>query len=304
MPHVDPARRRHRQAVTIEPTDTFAVAAAALRAAENVCILTGAGISAESGIPTFRGSLQGLWSRYSPEELATPDAFARNPELVWSWYAERRAAVRAAEPNAAHLALVGLSRFVSHCSLITQNVDDLHQRAGSRDVIPLHGSLMSVRCSAECGVEIENFDDEGGGGVPACPECGAMLRPTVVWFGEQLPSAQLTNAQNATLACDVFLAIGTSNLVEPAASLPWLSAQHGSTVIVINPTLQGQRSGPSIIPLVGTAGAVVPKLVQRAFAGRRPRSRHSDAVLESDDSEQELVDDGFEADVIGNEVAN
>lgn len=284
MPNVDPARRRHRQAVPPEPTDTFALAAASLRAAEHVCILTGAGISAESGIPTFRDAMSGYWSRYAPEELATPGAFAKDPQLVWRWYAERRAAVRSAEPNAAHLALVHLARFVSHCSLITQNVDDLHQRAGSRDVITLHGAIGRVRCSAGCdGVFDVDATVDSPDVVPPCPGCGAALRPDVVWFGESLPREALSAAQAATLACDVFVSIGTSNVVEPAASLPWLAARHGATVIIINPTLDGQRSGPSILSLPGTAGSIVPQLVQRAFQGRRPRPRRPDGTVVDDE---------------------
>jgi NAD-dependent deacetylase len=285
MPQVDPARRRHRQAVAPEPTDTFAIAAAALRAAEHVCILTGAGVSAESGVPTFRDAIQGHWARHSPQELATPEAFGRNPQLVWAWYAARRANVRQAAPNPAHLALVSMARFVSHCTLITQNVDDLHQRAGSRDVVALHGSLMRVRCSGDCGTVIEDWQEREDSTVPACPQCGALLRPDVTWFGEPLPSAALTAAQSATLACDIFLSIGTSNMVEPAASLPWLAAQHGATVIVINPTMQGQRTGPSILPLEGAAGTVLPALVSRAFAGRRPRARHVNGAGDAADEE-------------------
>lgn len=292
MSHVDPARRRHRQAVPPEPNDTFAIAAATLRAAEHVCILTGAGISAESGIPTFRDAMTGLWARYSPEDLATPSAFAKHPKIVWSWYAERRARIRAAEPNPAHHAIVSLSRYISHCTLITQNVDDLHQRAGSRDIISLHGSIMRVRCSAACGYTVDDYvDTEALPSVPKCPRCGAKLRPDVVWFGEQLPHDALSQAQAATLACDVFVSIGTSNVVEPAASLPWLAARHGATVIIINPTMQGQRTGPSILQLAGSATGVLPGLVQRAYVGRRPRARHLNADGEQDGDAQSDSDE-------------
>jgi NAD-dependent deacetylase len=289
MPNVDPARRRHRQAVPPEPTDTFAIAAASLRAAEHVCILTGAGISAESGVPTFRDALTGLWSKCSPDELATPAAFARDPQLVWSWYAERRQRVRSAQPNAAHDALVHLARFVSHSTVVTQNVDDLHQRAGTQEVVPLHGSLMRVRCSAGCDVIVDDVDDSVTT-VPTCSRCGAYMRPDVVWFGEQLPQASLAAAQNATLACDIFLSIGTSNVVEPAASLPWLAAKHGATVIVVNPTMDGQRSGPSILPLVGSAASLVPRLVERAFRGRRPRTRRPDGTVVDEELMESEVD--------------
>jgi NAD-dependent deacetylase len=290
MPHVDPARRRHRQPNPPEPTDTFAIAAASLRAAEHVCILTGAGISAESGIPTFRDAMTGLWSRYSPDALATPTAFAENPELVWKWYAERRARVRQAEPNAAHQALVHLVRFVSHCTLVTQNVDDLHQRAGSRDIVSLHGSLMRARCSAGCARTLDPIPDADER-IPLCANCGSLMRPDVVWFGEPLPTDALASAQAAALACDVFLSIGTSNVVEPAASLPWLAAKHGATVIVINPSMDGQRTGPSVLQLTGNAASVVPRLIERAFRGRRPRARRPDGTVMDDEMSDDVIEE-------------
>lgn len=275
----DPTLQRRRVA-SPPPTDpqtraeALSVAAKALRAAEHVCILTGSGVSAESGIPTFREAQTGLWAQFSPQELATPEAFAANPTRVWQWYAARRAMVRAATPNPAHTALVTLASRVAHCTLITQNVDDLHERAGSRDVVRLHGSLMHVRCSAGCPGAIAPTDEPHGDVAP-CPSCGALLRPDVVWFGEPLPMPPFETARNAAVACDVFLSVGTSNVVEPAASLPWISATHGATVIVVNPTMDGQRSGPSILPIEGPAGVMLPRLVAEAFAGRRPR-RQSD----------------------------
>lgn len=254
--------------------EALATAARALRAAEHVCVLTGAGVSAESGIATFRDAQAGMWAKFSPQELATPEAFAQHPDRVWQWYAARRAAVRAAVPNAAHVALVLLASRVSHCTLVTQNVDDLHQRAGSHDVISLHGSLMRVRCSAGCAGVVEPPGDESvQSRTPACAACGARMRPDVVWFGEALPMPAFERAREAAIACDVFLSIGTSNVVAPAASLPWLAASHGATVIVVNPTMEGQRRGPGILPLVGPAGLMLPRLVEAAFVGRRPRQR-------------------------------
>lgn len=276
MAPVDPTSRARRVASppTADPrtvTERLALAARALRAAEHVCVLTGAGVSAESGVPTFRDAMTGLWARYKAEELATPEAFERDPGLVWRWYAARAEAIRAAQPNDAHRALVLLQRFVSHATLVSQNVDDLHARAGSPEIVSLHGSLLHVRCSAGCAGSVPA--DYTRKKPPACPTCGALMRPDVVWFGESLPVTALEAARTAALACDVFLSVGTSNLVEPAASLPWLAAAHGATVIVVNPDMRGQRTGPSIIPLAGPAGVLLPRLVAEAFRGRRPRNR-------------------------------
>lgn len=252
------------------PSEDFDIAARAIRAAENVCVLTGAGISAESGVPTFRDALTGLWSRYSAQELATPEAFAKQPETVWSWYAMRAAQVASAHPNAGHYALATLARYVPHFTLLTQNVDNLHVRAGNSDVVALHGNLLEARCSGGCDVRAQ-MNDLPADTVPHCHQCGSLMRPDVVWFGESLAEDKLTRARAATFACDVFLSIGTSNVVEPAASLPWLAAAHGATVIVVNTTSAGQRKGPSILHLRGGAGLTLGRLVTAAFAGRKPR---------------------------------
>jgi NAD-dependent deacetylase len=239
---------------------------ARLRDARSVAALTGAGISAESGIPTFRDALTGLWARYRPEELATPEAFARNPALVWDWYRMRRQLVARAEPNAGHRALVALERRVPRFALITQNVDGLHRRAGSERVVELHGSLARARCSRE-GTVLERWE-ETEGAPPCCQTCGAPLRPDVVWFGELLPEEALRAAEAAARDCEVFLSIGTSNLVEPAASLPWRAAAAGADVAVINVTMDGQPAGPRIHHLVGRAGELLPALVESAWPGR------------------------------------
>jgi NAD-dependent deacetylase len=236
----------------------FPVVVTALRAARHVAVLTGAGISAESGIPTFRDALTGLWANYDPEELATPEAFARRPQLVWDWYASRRAAIRKAEPNAGHRALVTLAGRVAQCTLITQNIDGLHQKAGSTGVIELHGNILRSRCSREGVVVEEPASPERP---PPCPRCGAPLRPDVVWFGEILPVEALEAAERAALDCDLMLSVGTSNLVYPAAGLPWVAASRGATVVVVNTTAEGQRQGPTIHHLIGPAGAVLPALV-------------------------------------------
>ncbi len=241
-----------------------------LRGARHVAILTGAGVSAESGLPTFRDALTGLWANHRPEDLATPEAFERNPGMVWDWYRMRREGALKAEPNAAHLALARLEELVPRVTLITQNVDGLHRRAGSRTVIELHGDITRVRCSLE-GVDTEVWDEpRAGGEPPRCIGCGSYLRPAVVWFGEALPENALRQAWAAAYECDLFLAVGTSNLVEPAASLPWLAAAQGAVVAVVNTTMEGQRSGAGIHHLTGPAGVVLPELLQAAWpsAGR------------------------------------
>ena len=195
--------------------------AARLRAAEHVVALTGAGVSAESGLPTFRDPLTGLWSRYRPEDLATPEAFARDPELVWSWYGHRRDAARAARPNPAHVAIARLVSRVPGLTLITQNVDDLHRRAGSRAMIELHGSLFRSRCVREGRCTKTGWTRiSPQRRLPRCPDCDALLRPGVVWFGEALPEVALESAQTAVTDCDVLLSVGTSHQVFPAAALP------------------------------------------------------------------------------------
>jgi NAD-dependent deacetylase len=229
-----------------------------LNKARRVAVLTGAGISAESGIPTFRDALSGLWARYNPEELATPEAFEQNPALVWDWYAERREAVSRCAPNPGHYALAELENRIPEFLLITQNVDGLHAAAGSRRMVELHGNIRRVKCSSDGGV-VEAWSDVDR--PPPCPRCGAPLRPDVVWFGEMLPEAEFARATEAARRAEVFLSIGTSNLVEPAASLPWLAHRHGATVIVVNPRMEGQRSGIGIVHLTGPAGTLLPILI-------------------------------------------
>jgi NAD-dependent deacetylase len=236
---------------------------ARLREARSIAVLTGAGISAESGIPTFRDALTGLWAQYRAEDLATPEAFHRDPALVWAWYRWRRELVARAEPNAGHRALARLATLVPSMTLITQNVDGLHRRAGSGDVVELHGSILRARCSAE-DVVVEHWQ-EVETGPPPCGGCGAPLRPDVVWFGEQLPRHALERAWSAASACDAFLSVGTSNLVEPAASLPWAAARAGAMVVVVNTTAEGQRRGDGIFHLVGRAGDVLPGLVDAVW---------------------------------------
>jgi NAD-dependent deacetylase len=202
-----------------------------LRGARRVCVLTGAGISAESGIPVFRGP-SGLWRNFRPEDLATPEAFARDPRLVWEWYDWRRQKIAEAEPNAGHIALAELERGKPEFTLITQNVDGLHRRAGSRKVLLLHGDIWTLRCN-RCGrEEIDNRVP-----LPELPPhcaCGALLRPGVVWFGEGLPSAVWDNAQKAVLSADILLVVGTSAVVYPAAGLVPMAKSAGAKVVEIN----------------------------------------------------------------------
>lgn len=237
-----------------------------LRAAERVAVLTGAGVSAESGIPTFRQAQTGLWARYDPTELATPQAFLRNPRLVWDWYAYRRQIVNEARPNPAHYALVDLEQHYPDFSLITQNIDGLHWRAGSRDIFELHGNIERTRCF-ECGTYAKGWDDEGEI-PPRCGHCGGLLRPDVVWFGEGLPERELHMAYTAAERAQVFLSIGTSAIVQPAASLPLIAKRAGAYVVEINP----EETALSIMAdcwLQYKAGELLPTLVQQVIGASR-----------------------------------
>ncbi len=236
---------------------------AALQSAKRLAVLTGAGISAESGVPTFREAQTGLWAQYDPQELATPEAFRRHPQLVWEWYAWRRALVSQAEPNPGHVALVDMAQKVPVFTLVTQNVDGLHQQAGSTAVIELHGNLQRVKCYERNHI-VENWA-ETGEVPPNCPICGSLLRPDVVWFGENLPVDALNAAIHAAQQCDVFLTVGTSALVQPAASLPLEALQKGTPVVEINP----QRTPLTHYvdyALAGPAGVVLPLLVQEVWS--------------------------------------
>jgi NAD-dependent deacetylase len=235
-----------------------------LRAAQHIAVLTGAGVSAESGIPTFREAQTGLWAQFQPEDLATPEAFERNPGLVWDWYAWRGELVRRARPNPGHDALAEMQRRVPKLSLITQNVDGLHQRAGSTDVIELHGNLGRAKCSRE-NIVIEEWA-EIGETPPHCPRCGANLRPDVVWFGERLPPAALEAAAQAANTCDVFFSIGTSSLVEPAASLARAAVRRGAAVVEVNPAITPLTSRATFV-LQGASGEILPVLIKATWPG-------------------------------------
>ena len=231
-----------------------------VRAAQSVAALTGAGISAESGVPTFRGP-GGLWRNFRPEELATPAAFARDPKLVWEWYDWRRGVVAQAQPNAGHRAVAELEQRKKEFWLITQNVDGLHERAGSRRLIRLHGDIWQVRCMA-CGREERNEQVPLETLPPRCP-CGGLMRPGVVWFGEPLPAKALEAAFDAARRAEVFLVLGTSSVVYPAAGLPLMALERGARVIEINlePT---ELSSRAQISLRGKTGELLPQILDRA----------------------------------------
>jgi NAD-dependent deacetylase len=229
-----------------------------LRRATRVVALTGAGVSAESGVPTFRDAQTGLWARFRPEDLATPEAFHENPQRVWQWYAWRRELVGAALPNPGHFALAQLEKLVPELVVITQNVDGLHRRAGSEKVTELHGNLFRTTCSMdEAVVETWPATDKQP---PPCPSCGAPLRPGVVWFGENLPATELRYALERSRACEIFLSIGTSSQVYPAAQLPLEAKASGAVLVEINPA-PTPLSAEADFALHGPSGLVLPELV-------------------------------------------
>jgi len=238
----------------------FDASALALRNARFVAVLTGAGVSAESGVPTFRDAQSGLWAKYDPHELATPEAFARNPKLVWDWYAARRAMIAKVDPNPAHYALAELETLVPGFLLATQNVDGLHRRAGSRKLVELHGNILRVRCSS-CGAFADTWSDASP---PPCAACGAHLRPDVVWFNEILPADAQSAASDAAASCDVYLVAGTSAEVYPAAALPRTALRNGACVIEVNAGTT-PLTASATCSLRGKAGEVLPRLVRAAF---------------------------------------
>ena len=234
------------------------MAAGMIARSRYIVVSTGAGISRESGIPTFR-DLDGLWGRYRPEELATREGFIANPRLVWRWYRERLATARAHEPNPGHFALAELERLLPRFLIVTQNVDNLHLRAGSREVVELHGNINRYRC-LEYGHPAEP-SEEWGDEPPLC-HCGSLIRPDVVWFGESLPEVELECAFRETQKCDLMLVVGTSGLVQPAASLPVLAQQVGAAVIEINPS-RSELTALADIFLDGPSGEILPRLLER-----------------------------------------
>ena len=264
-----------------------------IREARHAVIFTGAGMSAESGIPTFRDRGTGLWENVDPLEVATPEAFQNNPQRVWDWHVHLASAVRRAAPNAGHLAIAELQTKIHQVTVVTQNIDNLHQNAGSRDVIELHGNLLRLKSFVDeesafaegrspviCGLcngyavweDCDPYADTEDylaltlqpGHVPRCPGCGALLRPDVVWFGEPLSPAALDAAWTAVEQCDVLICVGTSLEVEPAASLPWRGLSKGAAVIEINP-VPTMLSARALAYLAGGAAEILPKLLRVAW---------------------------------------
>jgi NAD-dependent deacetylase len=235
----------------------------ALREARSVVVLTGAGVSAESGVPTFRDALTGLWANFDPLELATPAAFRRNPKLVWDWYAERRVQVGRVQPNPGHYAIARIEANVPRFLLATQNVDGLHARAGSRRLVELHGNIARVRCSREARRIVDAWDDASDA-PPRCPHCGAYLRPDVVWFEEDLPAHALIAAEDAARECEVLIVAGTSGEVYPAAALPQHAKAAGALVVEVNPAPTPLSSLASHA-LRAPAGVALPALVRAAW---------------------------------------
>lgn len=244
--------------------DLLACARQLLRHAAHIAVLSGAGISAESGVPTFRDAQTGLWARFRPEELATEAAFRRHPERVWDWYAERRASLAAVQPNAGHLALAGFERrHPGRLTVITQNVDGLHQRAGSQGVLALHGSLAEDRWLDPCALHRQGACDVAQaepGRPPRCPQCGNPVRPAVIWFGEMLPEDALRQAEQAASRCDVMLVVGTAGAVYPAAGLAHQARAAGAQVIIVNPH-PSELDELAHLRLAGSAAQVLPRLL-------------------------------------------
>jgi NAD-dependent deacetylase len=247
--------------------DPLRSAARALRSAARLVVFTGAGVSKESGIPTFREPETGLWSRYDPMDLATPEAYLRDPAFVWRWYEHRFSAAAAAEPNPGHRAIAELEQIVTSVSVVTQNIDGLHQRAGSSDVVELHGSMHRFKC-LRSGHVTHGFQDLASQAEkpPRCHACGDLLRPDVVWFGEELPFEALHRAQTLSSTCDVMLVVGTSGVVYPAAAMPLIAAEAGATVIDVNPDRDALAESVTYF-LQGAGGEVLPRLVAEV---RRP----------------------------------
>ena len=244
-------------------------AAARLAAAQRVVVFTGAGVSKESGIATFRDPGEGLWAQYDPMELATREAYVRDPAFVWSWYRDRFGKLAEARPNAGHVALAELERHVPSVIVVTQNIDGLHRRAGSSDVIELHGSADRFKCLGERHKGF-TWDDISGSeeAPPRCPQCGDLIRPDVVWFGESLPHEAITRAFEVARRCDVMLVVGTSGVVQPAASVPLVALQSAAFLIDVNPQPDELTSLAHVF-LQGPGGEVLPLLV-RAVAETAP----------------------------------
>jgi NAD-dependent deacetylase len=245
-----------------EPAPLLREAHALVQGAGTLAVLTGAGMSAESGIATFRDALTGLWAKFDPVQLASPEGFRANPSRVWDWYAERRQGVRRAQPNAGHVALARFEQaHRGRVTVVTQNVDDLHQRAGSRDVIRLHGDILQDCWLDEGRCRPCDMSRVIDGSPPRCAACGNLVRPGVVWFGEMLPEEALSRAELLARSCDVMLVVGTSGAVYPAAGLAHTARRAGAQVIILTPE-PSEIDDEAHLLLRGTAARILPALLQ------------------------------------------
>lgn len=231
---------------------------------QRAVVLTGAGVSSESGIPTFREP-GGVWSRFRPEDLASRDAFVRDPKLVWDWYRARAENVKEAQPNPGHLAIADMEGLFPDFWLVTQNVDGLHERAGSRRIIELHGNLARARCTACPSVFPLDEAPLAQDGMPHCPSCAALARPDIVWFGESLPIDAIERAFALSSGAQVFFSVGTSGLVQPAASLPWQAKRGGAVLVEVNPN-DTPLSDDCDFVFRASASVAIPLIVE-AFRG-------------------------------------
>ncbi|MFQ5511473.1 MAG: NAD-dependent deacetylase [Candidatus Krumholzibacteriia bacterium] len=253
-----------------DPSTDMEKCVRALVEARSVVVSTGAGISKESGIPTFRDAPNALWARYDPQTLATREGFAGDPALVWRWYAERRRMISEAAPNAGHVALAELETLLGDVMLLTQNIDDLHRKAGSKDIVEIHGNIFRFKC----------FDRDHpletplGDGVPPRCHCGSFVRPDVVWFGEMLPEAAIDRAYEGLSACDVILVVGTSGMVQPAAGFPLIARRAGAFVIEVNPEETPVTREADVL-LRGPAGEMLPALLERLRSSLNREGSHS-----------------------------
>jgi NAD-dependent deacetylase len=237
-----------------------------IRTTHQLTILTGAGVSKESGVPTFRDALDGLWAKHDPKQLATASAFMHDPKLVWDFYEYRREIMRPAEPNPGHYALAELQRRYPNTRIITQNVDDLHERAGSTDVIRLHGNIAGNKCFYNCQgdptpVDVSQIEWDQSSGPPPCPYCGRWVRPDVVWFGEMLPVDQIRRAKELLEVTEVMLVVGTSGVVSPSAEMPYMVKQRGAGVIEVNP-YESEITPVADIWLAAPSGEALPLVVE------------------------------------------
>jgi NAD-dependent deacetylase len=226
-----------------------------LSASSRVAVFTGAGMSAESGVPTFRGT-DGIWNKFRPEELANFDAFMKNPDLVWEWYKHRKKIITEIKPNAGHYALAKMETIYRKFSVITQNIDNLHRRAGSKEIHELHGNIERNYCVG-CGKYYENQEIVNQEHAPRCQACGGLIRPDVVWFGEMLPTEEWNSSVNASEHCDLFFSIGTSAVVYPAASLPQIAKTSGAYIVEIN-IERTEFSANADEVIIGRAAEVLP----------------------------------------------